>query len=447
MKKIIKLFVILLSIATISSCALLDSTSTIEFTALPKPTYTLNSNTEKVMNEIIVKINGKDEYTLTKLNGMVPGASFSGLDFTSLGSKVLTVTYDTITISFTYQVITEEAAQTASIAWYNTTDTEFHLQTAADLRGLAKLVNDDNHFEGKTIYLDNDIDLAYVTWTPIGLGARKSSQAGKYPWDFNKTIGFLGTFDGNNHIINGLTNAGYNPTTNTYITSSADATIEGYAFGLFGSICTYEKNENTTETSIKNIKFTNIDINADSSYKTEIVDGKSVNYYKGADATGAVLGFLGGKSSVFVENCQVLTGHIFAIDGAGGIVGRQDNNSTIKSTKNSWNNINVKIKNCSNAAEIKITRKANNGKCGGILGFACFSNIFLQSCSNSGIVNVPESNYYGELVGYLQPGSYTLLFNDCTFRSGVAIKISTISSGTWPTDYNKDLIQESEKVL
>ena len=43
--------------------------------------------------------------------------------------------------------------------WYKDTTTEFVLTTAEQLAGLAKLVDEGNTFEGKTIKLDNDIDL------------------------------------------------------------------------------------------------------------------------------------------------------------------------------------------------------------------------------------------------------------------------------------------------
>ena len=77
---------------------------------------------------------------------------------------------------------------TADISWYtdHETDTEYHFTTAEQLAGLAQLVNDKTasvSFEGKTIYLDNDLDLSGCQWTPIGNG----SNFGRY---------FAGTFDG-----------------------------------------------------------------------------------------------------------------------------------------------------------------------------------------------------------------------------------------------------------
>ena len=85
---------------------------------------------------------------------------------------------------------------TADTSWYtdHKTDTEYHFTTAKQLAGLAQLVNDKTasvSFEGKTIYLDNDLDLSGSQWTPIGDG----SNHGRF---------FAGTFNGQHHKIMNL---------------------------------------------------------------------------------------------------------------------------------------------------------------------------------------------------------------------------------------------------
>ena len=79
-----------------------------------------------------------------------------------------------------------------SIIWYNDTDSEFTLSDAADLAGLAVLVNGGNTFAGKTIYLANDIDLAGREWTSIGTGNNVNNYFG-------------GTFDGKGYAVSHLT--------------------------------------------------------------------------------------------------------------------------------------------------------------------------------------------------------------------------------------------------
>ena len=85
---------------------------------------------------------------------------------------------------------------TADTSWYTSAPdaSEYHISTAEQLAGLAQLVNDKATpvlFGGKTIYLNNDLDLSGYQWTPIGNG----SNFGRY---------FAGTFDGQYHKIMNL---------------------------------------------------------------------------------------------------------------------------------------------------------------------------------------------------------------------------------------------------
>ena len=56
----------------------------------------------------------------------------------------------------------------ADETWYNGTETEFTLTTAAQVAGLAKIVNAGNSFVGKTVTIGNDLDFAAHLWMPIG---------------------------------------------------------------------------------------------------------------------------------------------------------------------------------------------------------------------------------------------------------------------------------------
>ena len=92
---------------------------------------------------------------------------------------------------------------TDDTSWYenNKDATEFSIGTAAELAGLAALVNgtakdaDNNsidavNFFRKTIKLTADIDLNNQAWTPIGNG--------------DNSFAFFGTFDGDGYTISGL---------------------------------------------------------------------------------------------------------------------------------------------------------------------------------------------------------------------------------------------------
>lgn len=113
---------------------------------------------------------------------------------------------------------------TADTSWYNDTDTEFVLTTAAELAGLAKLVNEGNDFAGKIVKLGDDIDLHVmgedepVSFRPIG----------------DKTA-FAGTFDGDGKTIYNLYQSGW---------------AFGYEWGKYGSLGLFGELEDAT---VKNL--------------------------------------------------------------------------------------------------------------------------------------------------------------------------------------------------
>ena len=76
--------------------------------------------------------------------------------------------------------------------WYSEDAESYEISTAADLMGLAQLVNEGNDFSGKTIKMTGNIDLSGIdNWTPIG----------KFPGVPADNRSFNGTFDGNGHTI------------------------------------------------------------------------------------------------------------------------------------------------------------------------------------------------------------------------------------------------------
>ncbi len=98
---------------------------------------------------------------------------------------------------------------TAVTSWYNDTDTEFVITTAEQLAGLATLVDEGRTFEGKTVKLGTDVDLASLPFNPIGHSANAKS--------------FNGVFDGQGHTIS-----------NMYEQSDLGAwQYEGEYYGLF----------------------------------------------------------------------------------------------------------------------------------------------------------------------------------------------------------------------
>ncbi len=129
---------------------------------------------------------------------------------------------------------------TIDTSWYNDTDTEFTLDSAEQIAGLAELVDSGKTFEGKTIILDSDLDLGvigengeYICFQPIG--------------SYRKNLEFKGTFDGNGHIISNLHQ-------NTW------ALDNGYEYGDLG-LGLFGKVRNAT---IKNLKMDKASISGES---------------------------------------------------------------------------------------------------------------------------------------------------------------------------------------
>lgn len=97
----------------------------------------------------------------------------------------------------TYPTFADKWDGTADTSWYNDTDTMFTLNTAEQLAGFAKLVDDGNTFEGKTIKLTTDVNLnaqdadgKRINFNPIGHSGNDRS--------------FNGVFDGQGHTISNL---------------------------------------------------------------------------------------------------------------------------------------------------------------------------------------------------------------------------------------------------
>ena len=72
------------------------------------------------------------------------------------------------------QTVTEWDGTETDSSWYaqNLGEKEYTFTTAAELAGLADLVNAGTTFSGWTLKLGADIDLSGSEWEPIGTGKR-----------------------------------------------------------------------------------------------------------------------------------------------------------------------------------------------------------------------------------------------------------------------------------
>ena len=283
--------------------------------------------------------------------------------------------------------------------WYdnNQSATEFTLNDAADLAGLAVIVNglnghEPDNFAGKTITLaaNTTFDLSAHTWTPIG----NSSNVDEY---------FKGTFDGNSE--NGTT-----------ITGMTILNASGYN-GLFAFV---------NSATIKNAKLTDGYISLSSNRYTRV---------------GGIVGHVTGNTTI--TNCSFV-GTIDASDGSsekynniGGIVGETDSQVTIENCRTNGTifgngyymggivgysyassaGIDVTITDCINEAEL---RPATCTAVGGIVGFSEITrSLNVKNCVNSGAITnnvITPSNKasnLGGIVGRIN-GAATAAITGCT---------------------------------
>ena len=200
-------------------------------------------------------------------------------------------------------------------SWYtnDTTVSTFYISTAAQLAGLAKLVNEGNNFSKKTIQLTKDIRLNEQdvptadknpnSWNPIG---------GKIG---TKTYTFNGVFDGNGHTVSGLyisdtnTHKGlfgaikYATVKNLIVTGSVNSGNKNNAGGIVG---------NASNSTVQNCGFSGTVITKMKALVGGVVGGgsKAFNcWYYRTDRTATELGVFGVNNAG--SNCyQNVSEHI-----------------------------------------------------------------------------------------------------------------------------------------
>ena len=179
---------------------------------------------------------------------------------------------------------------TADTSWYDENETKFHLKTAKQLAGMAKLVNDNTaNFKDKTVYLDNDLDLGGHEWISIGNGANTA-------WG-----SFQGIFDGQSHVV-------YNLYSHEGLKSENKGNNNNlYRNGLFGAIY---------NATVQNLGIENADIvipmNDTSTYgKGILVDWMTNSTIKNCYTTGSITGgsyiekFIGGIAGFLNGNNSI----------------------------------------------------------------------------------------------------------------------------------------------
>ena len=252
-----------------------------------------------------------------------------------------------------------------------------HLISTKEFIDFANFVNSGTNFRGTTVFLETDVDLSGVEFEPIGT------------WSNTKIIDFLGTFDGQGHIISNL----------KINVSTGYAGLFGYSDGM----------------TVRNLVLDeSCSISCYSHYQPSI---------------GGLIGSCSGeKETCIIENCVNKASVSYTGNNSkagyfthiGGIVGGM----------NWYNNQESHLTNCSNYGAVTYTGECFNANIGGIAGMA--SRTYIHDCTNYGNVTFSgTTSSEGELsikgiVGY----QYECSVNNCKNKGKVKVSgASTLSLG------------------
>ncbi|MGN0293710.1 MAG: hypothetical protein ACI4D3_06880 [Lachnospiraceae bacterium] len=302
--------------------------------------------------------------------------------------------------------------------WYDDTEDEFIITTAAQLAGLALLVEDGESFAGKTVKLGNDISLA----NPDGSGGKRYWDGIGAPSSSDSSVkAFAGVFDGQGYRITDL--------------SGNKNALFAYAYG--------ESEED--KAVIRNVSVYGV-VKGQCACGT-VYDGKNLDIsncdsYCALEGTGSYsAGIIGyARAGVTVTDCTNY-GNISSAGKIGGIAGETASTAVITNCLNKGdiaclstdgNNVggiigslNGKISVCANYGNIT----AWGRNIGGIAGQSVSSSSEITDCYNVGTVTYDEgSNQYDCVGGIIGFASYYKVTNSYNYGQ-VKAKVSTNYSG------------------
>ena len=222
----------------------------------------------------------------------------------------------------------------ADTSWYteHSSDSKFTINSAAELAGLAKLVNDGvSDFDNKDLVLGSDIDLGgdagseKNVWKPIGMEISVETGSGLIT---KKSRYFLGRFDGNGHEVKNL-----------YVNDDINGS------GLFGTVAGIAE--------IRNLTVSGTVISSELS-------------------TGGIIGRIPYQSekaiiSDCVNNCEVIS----STSHTGGVIGYDGGADVIR---------------CVNNGNVTVTASRSGNGVAGVVGSLASGNI--QQCVNNGDVKL-----------------------------------------------------------
>ena len=243
-------------------------------------------------------------------------------------------------------------------SWYDASASTYTIGNAAQLAGVACLVNEGTTFDGKTILLSADIDLNGMLWTPIGNGEETGQTNAE---GLPQQAAFQGTLDGQGHTVS-----------NMHIEASAKAGQEytkSVYLGLVGLMS-------------EDGKVANLNIGGDSHIKFEQIpfaEGEEPDGYVSSSLLYVYAGGVCGAGNAY--NCTnnstlSIQGIEYADATVGGIVGDGE------------------AQDCQNQGAVRAT-DLYEPDAGGIVGTGAASG-----CVNYGSVSLTARGNQGGIVGY-----------------------------------------------
>lgn len=391
----------------------------------------------------------------------------------------------------------ERVAPDADIDWYenNPDAEEFNISEPAELYGLMYLVNRDGDepyrpvsFEGKTIKLDDNIDLSGLVGVWVGIGWGDAQDSGLN----SSYCHFKGTFDGQGYTISGLTRHALfgtisDATIKNLVTSGNVRTgVVGAVYDVAGVVRFAIDSVIDTVSSDVNLIYecAGSALNGGGivahTAGTTTVSNSVFNGTYFVDTAGAVdvmgvnqlggivgqVGFTKFDTLLTVVNC-VNNADLTSNFNIGGIVG--GTGRSIGASKNKFISANIVIQNSINNGAISNTGYNNYTGTGGILGASGFSNntsntvpasVTISGCANTGeIIGLDTSA--GGLVGYVQQGDKLLLANSYNWgrvttnsdvnyypiaAGGIAGRVDNVYTSTISNTYNTGTVILGEVV-
>ena len=291
------------------------------------------------------------------------------------------------------------------------------ISTAEDL---AKIGTDKKYPMNGDYELASDIDLSTMKWTPAGgyVGIKGTISA-------KEANVFSGTFDGNGHVIKGLT-------------IDLDGTVSAGKYAQVGLFSVIAGGSADDYAIVKNLIFTDVNIKTDfsSGYSTIGTLAGEVNGYAKIDQVAVLNGQI--ESNPSRQNDTV---------GTGGLIG--ECRTDIDNTK--VDNSNIYITNCYNGADINANgSRADLLYAGGIIGriakSACGT---VSQCINTGSVQYDGYNGYGIAAAETGNQACVSTVSNCYYIDGKelstengeasAISEAALKSGSLPEGFSSEI--------